>query len=183
MNWTCLRTRIRVKINSHRKPPFKMIFTRLASSNLGPEFPHWLLNVCSRSASLDISNAQISDTIDKKIWDNSICLEYLNMSNNQISGVAPDLSCETFHYVDLSSTEFNSLPLLGPYLDFVNLARNKLSGRLTRICAASIVRILDISDNRLSGELPRCVENFTYLEYFNVANNNFSGRISESLAT
>ncbi|XP_075516446.1 LOW QUALITY PROTEIN: receptor-like protein EIX2 [Primulina tabacum] len=176
-----LNSNLRVEISSHWKPPFKIIFISLTFCKLGPEFPYWLLNACGQSASLDISNTQISDTIDKKIWDNSICFWYLNMSNNQIYGIAPDLSCETFRYVDLSSNEFDTLPLLAPSLNFVNLARNKLSRRLTRICAASFVVVLDISDNRLSGDLPHCLKNLTYIEYFNVANNNFSGRISESL--
>ncbi|XP_073122795.1 receptor-like protein EIX2 [Henckelia pumila] len=172
---------LRVKINSHWKPPFKLLSISLAFTNLGPEFPYWLLKACGQSASLDISNSQISDTIDKKIWDNSICFEYLNMSNNQISGVAPDLSCETFRYVDLSSNEFDTLPLLASSFNFVNLAMNKLSWRLNRVCAASFVSVVDISDNRLSGELPHCLKNLTYLEYFNVANNNLSWRITESL--
>ncbi|XP_073144837.1 receptor-like protein EIX2 [Henckelia pumila] len=169
-----------VKINSRWNPPFKLEVIHLAYCNLGPKFPNWILKSHSDFASVDISNARISDTIKiiNSHGNTSFCFMHLNMSCNQISGIPPDLSCPSFESVDLSSNDFNgSLPRLSPNLGFVNLARNNFFGRLTNICDAIWVSILDLSDNQLSGDLPHCLMNLTNLEYLNLANNFFSGEI------
>ncbi|XP_073144766.1 receptor-like protein EIX2 [Henckelia pumila] len=173
-----------VKINSHWNPPFKLYNIFMAYCNLGPKFPKWILKAYSVAASVDISNAHISDTIEERLWNSSICFGYLNMSYNKIYGMPPDLSCKSFGTVDLSSNEFSgTLPLLGQNLQFLNLARNKLSGTLMNTCEASSVFILDLSNNQLSGFLPprECMKNLTNLWHLNLANNFFSGEIPKSL--
>ncbi|XP_073145259.1 receptor-like protein EIX2 [Henckelia pumila] len=171
-----------VKIHSHWNFSFKLEHIGLAYCNLGPKFPYWILKSHSEDAFVDISNARISDTIQTSLWNSSTCFRFLKMPYNQISGIPPDFSCLSFQYLDLSSNEFNgSLPLLGQYLEFVNLAGNKFSGTLANTCNASSLKVLDLSDNQLTGDLPHCLVYLTSLQYLNFANNFLSGEIPKSL--
>ncbi|PON34739.1 LRR domain containing protein [Trema orientale] len=45
----------------------------------------------------------------------------------------------------------------------------------------SVLIFLDLSDNRLSGELPNCWMQFKNLSFLNLANNHFSGKLPASL--
>ncbi|XP_073059404.1 LOW QUALITY PROTEIN: receptor-like protein EIX2 [Primulina eburnea] len=175
-------SKLRVKINSHWNPPFKLEMIGLAYCNLGPKFPRWLQKAYSGFVSVDISNAQISDTITNIEWNSSICFQDLNMSYNQISGILPNFSCPKLSSLDLSYNEFSgSLPLLSQDLEFLNLGRNKFSGTLINTCASSGLLMLDLADNQLSGNLPNCLMNCTNIEFINLANNLLFGEIPKSL--
>ncbi|XP_075481247.1 receptor-like protein EIX2 [Primulina tabacum] len=175
-------SKLRVKINSHWNPPFKLEMIGLAYCNLGPKFPRWLQKAYSGFVSVDISNAQISDTATNIEWNSSICFQDLNMSYNKISGILPNFSCPSLSSLDLSYNEFSgSLPLLSQDLEFLNLGRNKFSGTLINTCASSGLLMLDLADNQLSGNLPNCLMNCTNIEFINLANNLLFGEIPKSL--
>ncbi|PIN11092.1 Leucine-rich repeat protein [Handroanthus impetiginosus] len=131
---------------------------------------------------VDISNAKISDSIPHWFWDNNQMILQLNMSNNQIHGVLPDLSSKIhLSTLDLSSSEFSgSLPLLPQGITDVYLSINKFSGTIANFCRNFYA--LDLSDNLFAIEISQdCFTHLMILTYLNLANNNFSGEIQNSV--
>ncbi|PIN25582.1 Leucine-rich repeat protein [Handroanthus impetiginosus] len=168
-----------VRIKPSWNPPSQLEILRLGSCKLGPYFPKWLqkqkqLNV------LHVSNAKISDRVPDWFWDNMHKCTQLEMQNNQMYGVVPDLSpILALYSINLSSNMFNgSLPLLPPSETEVNFSRNKFLGTVSNFCSLRNLLFLDLSDNLFSFHIPQsCFINLMSLGYLNLANNNFSGEI------
>ncbi|KAI3457601.1 hypothetical protein Pfo_014264 [Paulownia fortunei] len=161
-------------------PPFQLDVIQLAHCKQGPQFPEWIQTQHNFSY-IDISSAEISDTIPDWFWDLSPRLVYLNFSYNQIYGVLPDLSSKFsgFPAVDLSSNNLEgTLPPLPPSTFTLNLFQNRFSGSLESLCNTGELTYLDLSDNQLSGQFPKCFQNIgsSYIA-LNLANNNLSGSI------
>ncbi|KAK6157278.1 hypothetical protein DH2020_011526 [Rehmannia glutinosa] len=171
-------------------PDFDLDVINLAGCETGPRFPTWIKTQRSFSW-LDISNAGVSSEVPKWLWRNlSPGIQYLNLSHNQISGTIPDFSPEMMfstQFIDVSSNNFSGpVPLFPPSTRVFQLSQNAFSGSISTICAVhsyDFLMVIDLSDNRLAGELPNCWENMTQLEYLNLANNNFSGEIPRSVGS
>lgn len=163
-------------------PPFQLDVIKLEGCKLGPHFPKWL-QTQNHFSELHIPSAGISDSVPNWFWDLSPNIHYLNLSNNQINGVLPDLSLKfaEFPSLDFSSNQFEGpLPLFPTNVTELYLSENKFTGSISLLCANFIA--LDLSDNRLSGELPDCwMHMMEGLIILNLAMNNFSGKISSSL--
>ncbi|KAF5953585.1 hypothetical protein HYC85_006441 [Camellia sinensis] len=178
---------------------------RLASCKLR-EFPP-LMNQ-SRMTYLDLSDNQISGEIPNWIWNiGSGTLMYLNLSRNLLVGmqrphIIPNyLSVLDLHfnllsgeipvppesaiYVDYSSNNFySSVPAeIGNNLTFAiffSLSNNNLTGVIPpSICNSTNLQVLDLSSNRLSGTIPRClIESCSAtLGVLNLRNNGLTGNI------
>ncbi|PIN25898.1 Leucine-rich repeat protein [Handroanthus impetiginosus] len=172
-----------MKISPLWNPPFQLCDLWLARCKLGPHFPKWLQNQ-KQLVYVDISDAEISDSIPDWFWDNNQLISQLNMSHNQIHGVLPDLSSKIYLFVmDLSSNEFNSSPPLLPQnVEDIFLSRNKFSGTLTNFCNIRNLWNLDLSDNLFSTNISQdCFTHLMSLRYLNLANNNFMGGIPNSV--
>ncbi|GMP22080.1 hypothetical protein CsSME_00000251 [Camellia sinensis var. sinensis] len=168
-------------------PPFQLDVIRLSSCKLGPHFPKWLQTQVNFSH-LDISSAEISDVVPSWFWDLSPGLIYLNLSNNLIKGLLPDLSLKYHGYlsIDLSLNHFmGPMPLAPPNVTLLDLSKNKLLGSLSFLCAIMGMELtyLDLSNNSLSGELPSCWVHLTSLSIVNLAYNNFYGKIPRSMGS
>ncbi|KAD2804405.1 hypothetical protein R6Q59_030119 [Mikania micrantha] len=147
-------------------PPFLLQkFIASSCSNIGPYFPNWL-HTQTHLQWLDLSNTSIRGTLPE--WFESILshILYLDLSNNQIGGKMP-----LFH--------FNTKdPIF--YDTSLKMNSNKFEGPLTAF--PSNVKLLDLSDNLLSGEVPQTdgTMNLT-LETVNLSKNRFTGNILEDL--
>ncbi|KAG8378721.1 hypothetical protein BUALT_Bualt07G0014700 [Buddleja alternifolia] len=160
---------VSIQFSSHWVPPFQVEALYLARCKLGPEFPKWL-RTQKQLRYLDISLAQISDTIPNWFGDQALSLVYLNASSNQIYGFFPNIS--------FSMLNFNNQNRSGLALD---LSRNQISGSVTFLCGMSISTLsIDLSDNLFSGQIPDCFANLQSLTYLNLANNGFTGLIPNS---
>nr|XP_023909136.1 receptor-like protein Cf-9 [Quercus suber] len=176
---------------------------RFASRNL-QTFPDFLRNQ-SKLAILDLSINQIPGEIPNWIWSLTNLL-YLNLSSNLLEGPLHKLP-SMLSMLDLHSNQLQGqLPTLPPsavYLDLsrnnfssfipadvvssvsvaflLSLSKNKLSGSIpVSICRATYLRVLDLSDNLLSGIIPQCFhETLTVLD---VRRNRLSGNISDSFS-
>ncbi|KAL2529395.1 disease resistance family protein/LRR family protein [Forsythia ovata] len=175
-----------LKLRSDWVPPFQLDVLRLKHCNLGHHFPKWLQTQYGLYE-LDMSFASISDTLPNWLWSLP-SLEWLNLSHNNIGGRMPDLSSE-FHFHKFTDLSYNNLSGPIPLYAFrsmeVQLSKNMLSGSISHICRISYsidIKILDLSDNQLSGELPDCWMNKTdHLIVLNLANNRFCGKIPYTL--
>ncbi|KAD2804406.1 hypothetical protein E3N88_37783 [Mikania micrantha] len=146
-------------------PPFQLqVFCASSCSNIVPYFPNWL-HTQTHLQSLDLSNSSIRGTLPK--WFESILshTSYLDLSNNQIGGKMPLFHFDTSNRIWDSTLKMNS---------------NKFEGSLAAF--PSNVKLLDLSDNLLSGEVPQTdgTMNLT-LETVNLSKNRFTGNIPEDL--
>ncbi|KAG8362868.1 hypothetical protein BUALT_BualtUnG0028800 [Buddleja alternifolia] len=170
------------KISSGFVPPFQLESILLANCKQGPQFPEWLRTQHNFSY-IDLSGAEISDTIPAWFWDlSSTTLVLLNFSYNQIYGVLPDLTSKFSgrpSVLDLSSNNLEgTLPPLPPSIFTLNLFENRFSGSLESLCNSGALFSLDISDNLLSGKFPDCFQHKgSIFIILNLANNNLSGSI------
>ncbi|XP_022891711.1 receptor protein-tyrosine kinase CEPR2-like [Olea europaea var. sylvestris] len=162
-------------------PPFQLTRVSLADCKVGPHFPTWL-RTQTRLEYLDISNAEISGNFPDWFWESNPKLSSLNISHNNFCGVLPNLSLKfsTFDSIDLSFNHFNgSLPILPHNGSVLDLSSNEFFGSITNLCneTSCYWYSLDLSNNLLFGQLPNCFANLPNLKYLNLAHNNFSGKI------
>ncbi|XP_064995386.1 receptor-like protein EIX2 [Musa acuminata AAA Group] len=140
-------------------PPFQlqslyMMFCQIVPR---PHFPKWL-RLQTTLRELSLSSTNIKERIPN--WLPS-SLEYLYLSNNEISGDVPQ-------YL--------------PNLIYLDLSNNSLSGhlppRITNIMPH--LQFLDLSGNKIAGELPQHFSKQTY--YLDLSNNSFSSHLSSKIS-
>ncbi|KAJ9679624.1 hypothetical protein PVL29_021524 [Vitis rotundifolia] len=172
-------------ISLEQVPQFRASRIMLASCKLGPRFPNWL-QTQEGLWELDISASRISDVIPNWLWNLTSDFVWLNISNNNISGTLPNLQARS-KGMDMSSNCLEgSIPESVFNAEWLNLSKNMFSGSISLSCgitnqSSSSLSHLDLSNNRLSGELPKCWEQWKNLIVLNLANNNFSGKIKDSI--
>ena len=175
-----------LEFNFNWVPPFQLDQIQLSSCNLGPRFPNWIRTQRNISV-LDISNAEISDTIPAEWFANLPPTPILlNLSRNQIHGGLPNVSTNFLNalVIDLSDNRLEGpLPLFPTALTILNLARNRFLGSVSFVCKITddILWYIDLSNNLLSGRLPNCFSYWSQLYILNFANNNFFGEVPNSL--
>ncbi|KAD2804399.1 hypothetical protein E3N88_37776 [Mikania micrantha] len=157
-NWLALN------FSSRWMPPFQLQIFSARTCNIGPYFPNWL-HTQTHLQTLDLSNSSIRGTIPE--WFESILSHILNLdlSENEIGGKMP-----LFHF-DYSHLMYGGI---------LKMNSNKFEGSLAAF--PSNVKVLDISDNLLSGELPQTDGTTNLiLEVVNLSKNRFTGNIAEDL--
>nr|KAJ0205823.1 hypothetical protein LSAT_V11C500239810 [Lactuca sativa] len=173
-----------IEIGSNWSATFQLETISLSSCKLGSSFPRWLKTQTNFSV-LDISNTGISDSVPSWFWESLIPgIRYLNLSSNQIHGMIPDLDFISGNQpiIDMSSNNFSgNLPLFP--LDIVTLKvnDNMLSGPISSLCNLTTLSLLDLSNNKLSGELPNCWNTLNNLAILNLEDNGFIGVVPESM--
>ncbi|KAH7669442.1 Non-specific serine/threonine protein kinase protein, partial [Dioscorea alata] len=135
----------------------------LSNNNLSGPIPKSLKNACWRphviqyKETLSLSFRGRNDEYNE---DRIGYINYINFSNNELSGNIPE--------------EFGSL--YG--LQSLNISGNSLEGEIPdKLGRMQQLELLDLSRNKLSGSIPATLSNLTFLEHFNVSYNNLSGRI------
>lgn len=160
----------------------------LSSCNIR-QFPSFFRTTGLKS--LDLSNNKISGGISKWEAEGWEQLTTLNLSYNSLT------TLEQFPGKKLEVLDLHSNLLQGPilstclnlqipnppqFLKAFFISENKLTGNIpSLICNWSLLIVLDLSRNRLSGTIPECLGNFSYsLEVMNLQMNNFYGQIPDS---
>ncbi|XP_076956945.1 receptor-like protein EIX2 [Bidens hawaiensis] len=168
-------------------PPFKLQTLSARSCSLGPQFPSWI-QLLTDLQFLDVSNANISDTIPNWFWTTFPSVGYLNISHNSIQGELGDVnSFTTDATVDLSNNRLHGrLPGNYSKTKFLDLSNNKISGSLEQFLCSGIqepqpLKFLNLANNSMSGVISDCWKNFGRLVILNLEKNRFSGIIPSSL--
>nr|XP_023871757.1 receptor-like protein EIX1 [Quercus suber] len=176
-----------VNFSSNWAPPFQLEQLYLVSCQVVSGLPKWLQTQKSYYW-LDLSNSTISDTLSNSYWIFPNQAFYMNLSYNQISGHIPNLPLESSFgsIIDLSSNKLEGeIPLFvfkGIHLD---VSKNMFSKLALSLCAAknNSLKFLDLSNNRLLGELPNCWIHFGGLKILKLANNHLQGKIPSSVGS
>ncbi|KAL8144794.1 hypothetical protein AgCh_003125 [Apium graveolens] len=134
-------------------PKLEVIF--LENCNL-TEFPYFL-QFQSNLRMLELSGNNIQGHIPHRIWNASKSLRYIDISNNMLQG---------------------NLPVPPPNTILYEVSNNRLVGDISpMICAVMSLKVLDLSNNSMSGTIPQCL--VSSLEALVLQNNNFSGTIPQ----
>jgi hypothetical protein len=190
-------TYLQVMVDSDWKPPFNLDRAFLSSCHLGSDVPGWLQWQKSISY-LEISEAGLVGRIPDWFWTTFSNALHLDLSYNQFWGELPpslelmsveELFLQSNHLTgsipqlprnlvlfDISKNDFSGeLPshFEAPYLQVAVLFSNRITGTIPyTICRWPQLRVLDLSNNLLSGELPICGRED--LKQQNPSNNNSS---------
>ena len=113
-------------------------------------------------------------------------LKFLHLYNNKLSRKLPSLkNCEELVILDVGENEFaGSIPSwIGcrcSSLMILSLYSNNFHGHiLEELCALTSLQILDLSHNKLSGRIPRCVKNFRVMSTNNNSHHHMKVEPSE----
>ncbi|XP_056159538.1 receptor-like protein 47 [Syzygium oleosum] len=135
---------------------------------------------------LDLSDNNISGQVPK--WFLNVSTENLyrlNLSGNFLTSFAQDpviFKWKELFVADLGFNELQgSVPIPPLEIQHYFMSNNRLSGGISPlICNLSIIEMLDLSDNNLTGFLPQCLSNLSgTLEVISLQSNNFIGKIPQ----
>ncbi|XP_065035122.1 receptor-like protein EIX2 [Musa acuminata AAA Group] len=186
---------ITISIGQSWVPPFQLSYVDLTDCQLGPQFPEWL-QFQTQMEILYLADCKIAGTMPAWVWNiSSSTIIFLDLSNNQIGGKLP--SSLKFTKLERLFLEFNRfegpLPTMLPStLDILYLSNNSFTGQLpmalsdnmldgdlsSTICQWTYLKHLDLSSNKLLGEIPYCLgKSLQNLSILKLDNNHFSGEI------
>ncbi|KAK2991191.1 hypothetical protein RJ640_002305, partial [Escallonia rubra] len=115
-----------------------------------------------------LGNNNLKGNIPSSIGSLSDMLS-LHLRNNSLNGEVPMAlqNCTELEIIDLSRNEFckSTTSWMGKGLQklfSLDLRSNKFSGQIpSDICHLNFLQIVDLTNNNFSGEIPRCMGNFT----------------------
>ncbi|XP_042412538.1 receptor-like protein EIX2 [Zingiber officinale] len=168
-----------------------MFALSLSNTSINDILPHWLWNSSSSTFwTIDLSNNKLRGTLPSSM-EGIPSLQFLNLRSNKLEGLVPRLPPRIFA-LDLSFNDFSGpIPSKIPrqiHINFMSpnyliLSNNHINGSIPSfICKWEQLRILDLSYNRLSGEIPKCwQEANTNLDFIHLGNNKLTGEIPSSI--
>ncbi|KAF5785546.1 putative leucine-rich repeat-containing, plant-type, leucine-rich repeat domain superfamily [Helianthus annuus] len=158
----------------------------LSSNKLEGEFPRSIFELQKLSILL-LSSNNLSGTVSMEDFQDRLSnLTTLDLSYNNLSIITSDNITLVNHFPNLSILRLASCNLLKfpnpgnqSRLTLLDLSNNKIEGNIPKwICNASYLKILDLSNNRLNGTIPQCLIEFgRNLAVLDLAHNDLIGQI------
>ncbi|CAL9186687.1 unnamed protein product, partial [Musa hybrid cultivar] len=187
----------------HNSFPISLQSLHLNNNNLSGMIPSFL-KYCDQLITLDLGENKLFGKIPKWIGRNLSSLKVLRLRSNLLYGVIPEniVNLTSLQVLDLSSNNlFGSLPSsLGNFTAMVevqNDTRPLLQGNnytyiessllttkgsmVDYTTILSLVTSIDLSNNHLSGEIPKELTKLLGLRFLNLSNNHLTGRIPEKI--
>ncbi|XP_076948027.1 receptor-like protein EIX2 [Bidens hawaiensis] len=135
---------------------------------------------------LDVSSNFLKGSISENIVESNIL--NVNLSNNSLEGAPLDAPMSNISNVEqldlnLSSNNFyGRIPNAPSSLEILDLSKNKLSGEIFFLCQIvdGSLSSLDLSHNLFTGQIPDCLWHFKELKVLSLGYNNLSGRLPAS---
>lgn len=171
---------LKIVVDSDWRPSFRLESAVFASCQMGPLFPAWFQQLREITA-LNISNTTIEDKFPDWFWYTFSKAEFLDISNNQISGSLPaHLDGMALEELYLGSNQLTgSIPSLMTNVTILDISNNNFSGAIPSNFEASRLQILVIYSNRLGGYIPKSICKLQQLLYLDLSNNFLEGEIPE----
>ena len=180
-------THLFFNVKSNWVPPFQLSSITMSSCKIGPNFPMWLQTQRSIS-DLQLSKSEISDKAPSWFWNWTSNIVKIDLSDNQIEGDASDVVLNSL-IINLRSNRFKGqMPQVSAYVKWLNIADNSISGPISSFMCQKMnrenqLRVLDVSNNLLTGALPHCWKYWQSLTHLNFGSNDISGRIPYSMGS
>ncbi|GMJ03248.1 receptor like protein 7 [Hibiscus trionum] len=138
----------------------------------------------SRLQFLDLSENQISGEVPNWIWNVSHELQHLNLSFNQLDGLQKPYQMPSLSVLDMHSNKLSgnipTLPTSASYLDY---SRNSFASSLPNNIGnyLSYTMFFSLSSNVVTGAIPKSICGASYLQVLDLSNNNLTGEIPKCL--
>ncbi|KAL7587683.1 hypothetical protein Lser_V15G40592 [Lactuca serriola] len=191
---TSYNTKLVFNVSREWIPPFQLVILQMHSCNIANGFPHWLRNQ-RRLKELVLSNANISGPLPTWLQKMPF-IPFLDLSHNNLTGPLTNLlngiSFDMFEYgvtgaLYLENNLFNeSIPwslCRRTDLEYIDLSENRLIGNIpTCLWNLKKLHVIIFSSNNLSGVIPSCVAlDFSPLVWLQLDDNNLTGELPQEL--
>ncbi|TYJ99289.1 putative LRR receptor-like serine/threonine-protein kinase [Cucumis melo var. makuwa] len=145
--------------------------------------PSWLGVAVPKLQLLNLRSNHFSGTIPRQ-WCNLSAICVLDLSNNHLDGKLPNclhnwkFFVQDYYRDGLRSYQTNS----GAYYSYDENTRLVMKGMESEYnTILDSVLTIDLSRNKLTGEIPKEITNLVQLDTLNLSNNNFVGIIPENI--
>ncbi|XP_052622647.1 receptor-like protein 46 [Lactuca sativa] len=158
-------TKLTFNVSCEWIPPFQLRILQLGSCNITNGFPQWLRNQRALKV-LVLSNASISGPVPTWLREMPV-IYFLDLSHNKLNEPLTNLPngknvCEKYVV----------------YVEALILVNNIFNESIPRsLCRRTDLRYLDLSRNRLTGRIPKCLQNLQELQNLILSSNLPSGVI------
>ncbi|KAK3432489.1 hypothetical protein EUGRSUZ_E04369 [Eucalyptus grandis] len=157
----------------------RLTYLDLSFNMISGEIPMWFWGISHDTMEmLDLSNNLLEGGIQHLHETN---LQIIYIWNNSFHGPLPILPPST---IEFDASENGPIPFPSPVTFYYSIASNKMTGKIPSfICNFTELEIIDLSNNTLTGSLPRCLTNFgANLSVLNLRMNYLEGIIPQSFS-
>uniref|UniRef100_R7VZM6 LRR receptor-like serine/threonine-protein kinase FLS2 n=1 Tax=Aegilops tauschii TaxID=37682 RepID=R7VZM6_AEGTA len=171
------KTLLEIKVSPDWVPPFKLRAVVLQGLQLGPAFPSWLRSQTSHET-LMIANASIT-TIPDWFWVAFSRAKIVDLSYNQITGTLPaTLEFMAAEVMALCSNRFTgTIPKFPRNTKIMYLSVNSLSGTLPSDFGAPLLQVISLYNNSISGPIPSSLCSLSQLAFVDLSGNKLTGEV------
>ncbi|GLJ13529.1 hypothetical protein SUGI_0214420 [Cryptomeria japonica] len=170
---------LRVKVEDFWIPKFQLQYLYLSSCNMDGDFPSFL-STQYNIRELDLSNNSLGGNIPDWLWGLT-SFNTLNLSCNQFGGklLSSKFGKLNAQYVDLHRNKLQGNVLV-PYHDvqFLDMSENQFDGIISENIddyGQSQLNYLSLANNNISGVFPHSICEGNHLEVLDVSNNKLTG--------
>ncbi|GLJ13704.1 hypothetical protein SUGI_0218610 [Cryptomeria japonica] len=174
---------LRVKVEDFWIPKFQLQALYLSSCNMDGDFPSFL-STQYNIRELDLSNNSLGGNIPDWLWGLT-SFNTLNLSCNQFGGklLSSKFGKLNAQYVDLHRNKLQGNVLV-PHCDvqFLDMSENQFDGIISENIddyGQSQLNYLSLANNNMSGVFPRSICEGDHLEVLDVSNNRLTGNHSK----
>ncbi|XP_071681979.1 uncharacterized protein [Lolium perenne] len=160
----------------------------LSLNHIEGQLPANISSMFPNLAITDFSHNMISGVVPSSLC-NIGSIEYMDLSNNRFSGEVPSClftDCSKLTALKLSNNSLGGMILGGASnlssVREIYLGSNKFEGTLPRNLSGDVV-IMDLHDNKMSGELDTSLWNLPSLKALSLASNGLTGEIHPGICT
>ncbi|XP_065874959.1 receptor-like protein EIX2 [Euphorbia lathyris] len=161
-------------------PPFSLEIVLIKDCRLSSPFPAWL-ETQKELVSIALTGVSISGTIP--VWFSNLTpnIRWLELQNNQLSGILPKVLNFSLQavYMDISFNLFEGTIPLCVNVQSLRFSNNKFSETIPQTIGEEMPAtfVLEISGNFLSGNIPSSLNKMQQLAVLDLSNNQFSGNV------
>ncbi|KAJ4821247.1 Leucine-rich receptor-like protein kinase family protein [Rhynchospora pubera] len=161
-------------------------FTSLgvSNNNMTGSIPQSLGN-CSHLDSLQVDNNHFTGDVPAGVWKMQNVTIIL-MSNNMLSGNLPSRLPWNLSRLEIVNNQFSgSIPSSSSNILVFKAGGNKFTGDIPSSLSTGmpLLQTLDLSENRISGEIPASIGSLGSLSVLNLSHNKISGEIPASIGS